>query len=107
MGYAQESSSNAPLDITNKHLDKLNGLQDFYRSELKKGTLTDEMVEEYRDVLKEIEAEIDEIKEKRLENARKVRNTDPAELEQEKLNNQFRELDLSIAAESPPNGQRI
>lgn len=102
IGYAQESTSNAPLDISNKHLDKLNGLQDFYRSELKKGTLTDEMVEEYRAVLKDIEAEIDEIKEKRLENARKVRNTDPAELEQEKLNNQFRELDLSIADESPP-----
>ncbi len=100
--HAQEVSSNAPLDISNKHLDKLNGLQDFYLSELKKGTLTDEMIEEYRTILKGVEAEIEKIKDQRLKNARKVSKTDPAELEQEKLNNQFRELDLSIAAESPP-----
>jgi len=102
LGYAQESSSNAPIDISTQHLSKLQQLQDFYRSELKKGTLTDDMIKEYNAILNETESEIDNIQNKRLENARKVRNTDPSELEQEKLNIQFRELDLSIAEESPP-----
>ena len=102
-GYAQESSSSsAALDISDLHLSKLYMLQDFYLSELKKGTMTVEMIDEYTDKLKKTESKIDKIKKKRLENARKVRKTDPTELEQEKLNNQFRELDLAIAAESPP-----
>ena len=101
-GFAQESSSGGTLDISNQHLGKLQMLQEFYLSELKKGTMTTEMIDEYTDELAKTESEIEEIKNKRLENARKVRKTDPAELEQEELSNHFRELDLAIAAANPP-----
>jgi len=96
---AQESSSeSSSIDVSEKNLQRLYKLQDYYRAQLKKGTMNDKLREKYTKGLEETEKEIDEIKEKRLSYAKRVSLTDPALLEREKFNFQFREMDLALSA---------
>ena len=105
---AKSDVSNQPTGPTKAELkaDRLlkrkETLQDFYRSELRKGTITDERKTNYTAALNELEDEIKAIRAQRISDATKKKDTDPSVLEAEILNASFRELDIAIADSAPP-----
>ncbi|MBL4734918.1 MAG: hypothetical protein JKY18_06205, partial [Flavobacteriales bacterium] len=85
-----------------KLLKRKENLQDFYRSELRKGTLSDERRTEYTASLEELNAEIKKIRAQRIRDAMKLKDTDPSALEAELLNQSFREMDIALLDSAPP-----
>ena len=53
-------------DISDKNLNKKQKLEDFYRSELRKGTLSDERRADYTKKLEELRVEIKEIRDQNI-----------------------------------------
>ena len=99
--YAQVDQVNAQ-DLSDKSLNKKQQLEDFYRSELRKGTLSDERRAEYTKQLTEIRVEIKDIRDQRMRNAEQQKDTDPTLLEAEKYDVQFREIDIALVDSAPP-----
>ncbi|MBL4754416.1 MAG: hypothetical protein JKY52_12590 [Flavobacteriales bacterium] len=90
------------LDISDKNLNKKQNLEDFYRSELRKGTLLDTRRADYTEKLTELQTEIKAIREERMQNAINQKESNPSILENEELSAQFRELDIAINDSAPP-----
>ena len=86
----------------NKALKKKENLQDFYRSELRKGSLAEERRAEYTTALDELSAEINAIRAERMKTAKANKDKDPAALEEERLSVSFREFDIAILDSAPP-----
>ena len=89
-------------DISDKALNKKQNLEDFYRSELRKGTLADERRADYTKKLEELRTEIKDIREQRMRNAERQKDTDPTLVEAEKFDVQFREIDIALVDSAPP-----
>ena len=98
----EETSEPEELDISDKNLDKLYKLQDFYLSQQKKRKIPGTLMEKYNTELTKVEKEIQMIQDKRIAYAKKVSLTDPTLLEAEKFNFQFRDMDLALGANESP-----
>ena len=96
--YGQDSPSSEELDVSDKNLFQLYNLEDFYSSQLKKGTIEELLRDSYKANLSDVKAEITAIKKHRLDYAKRVSLTEPTLLEQEKFNFQFRDLDVALSA---------
>ena len=88
--------------LSDKNLKKKENLQDFYRSELRKGTLSDEKRANYTTKLEEVSTELKDIRAQRIRNAAAQKDTDPTILEGEMFNMHFRELDIALLDSAPP-----
>ena len=99
--FAQAYQAHAQ-DVSDKNLHKKQQLEDFYRSELRKGSLSDERSANYTSKLEEVRLEIKEIRAQRMRNAEQQKDTDPTLLEAEKYDIQFREIDIALADSAPP-----
>jgi hypothetical protein len=101
--FSQDNTSESTeLDVSDKNLHHLYDLEDFYTSQLKKGTVDELLRDSYKLSLTNARSEIAAIKKQRLDYAKRVSLTEPTLLEQEKFNFQFRDLDVALSAKEPP-----
>lgn len=102
--FAQENETATDEQNTSEnHLKSLYKLEDFYLAQLKKGTLSEPLRDKYKINMTNTQNEITFIKNARLDHAKSVSLTEPALLEQEKFNFQFREMDVALAKNESPD----
>src|SRR3989304_5623602 len=91
-----DSAATKEIDVSDKHLKKLEKLQDFYISQNKKTKIPESLMMKYQTGLKNTEEEIALIREKRIGHAKKVQQTEPTLLETEIFKFNFRDMDLAL-----------
>ena len=97
-----DSSKTEEIDISDKHLTKLEKLQDFYVSQLKKSKIPEKLTTKYLTGLIDVENEIALIRERRIDHAKKVQATQPTLLEMESFKFNFRDMDLALTKHESP-----
>jgi len=100
--HVRDSSKTEEIDISDKHLKKLEKLQDFYISQLKKSKIPEKLTTKYLTSLIDVEEEIALIREKRIDHAKKVQATQPTLLEMESFKFSFRDMDLALTKNESP-----
>src|SRR3972149_4599993 len=97
-----DSAATEEIDVSDKHLKKLEKLQDFYISQNKKTKIPESLMMKYQTGLKNTEEEIALIREKRIGHAKKVQQTEPTLLETEIFKFNFRDMDLALRMNESP-----
>lgn len=97
-----DSPKTEEIDVSDKHLKKLEKLQNFYISQLKKSKIPEKLIMKYQTGLKDVEEEIALIRKERMDYAKKVQKTEPTLLEIETFKVNFRDMDLALTINESP-----